>query len=58
MVEACVLVNNNLCEKLFLLFGSPKTFYESFKGTAIPFIISDFNLSSCELDNITFKVLY
>ena len=32
MVETCVLVNNNLCGKLFSLFESPTTFYESFKG--------------------------
>ena len=55
MVETCVLVNNNLRGKLYSLFESPTTFYESFKCTAIPFIISDFDLSSYELDNITFK---
>ena len=58
MVETCVLVNNNLCGKLFSLFESPTTFYGSFKGIEIAFIISDFNLLSYELNNITFKVFY
>ena len=56
MFETCVLLNNNFCEKLFSLFESQTAFYESFKGTA--FIISDFNLLSRELDNITFNELY
>ena len=58
IVETCVLVDNNLCGKLFSLFESPTTFYESFKVTAIPFIIPDFNLLGYELGNITFKVFH
>ena len=56
--ETCVLVNNNLCGKLFSSLESPPTFGESFKVTSVPFFILDFNLLSCELDNFTFKVLY
>ena len=54
----CVLVNNNLCWKLFPTLESLTTFDESFKVTSVPFFIPDFNLLSCELDNFTFKVLY
>ena len=57
-LETCVLVNNNLCGKLFSSLESPKTFEESLKVTLVPFFIADFNLLSCEFDNFTFKVLY
>ena len=53
-LETCVLVNNNLCEKLVL----SQEFEESFKVTSIPFFFPDFDLLSCQLDNVTFKVLY
>ena len=39
----CVLVNNNLCGKLFASLESPAAFDESFKVTSVPFSISDFN---------------
>ena len=57
-IETCVLVDNNLCAKLFSSLESPTTFNESFKVTSLPFFIPDFHLLSCELDNFTFKVLY
>ena len=37
--ETCVLVNNNLCRKLFSSLESPTTFDESFKVTSVPFFI-------------------
>ena len=33
-------------------------FDERFKTTSVPFLIPDFDLSSYELDNFTFKKLY
>ena len=56
--ETCVLVNNNLCRKLFSSLESPTTSDESFHVTSLPFFIPDFNLLSCDLDCFTFKVLY
>ena len=57
-LKTCLLVNNNLYEKLFSLLESPTTCDESFKVTSVPFFILDFNLLSCKLDNVTFEVLY
>ena len=51
--ETSVIVNKDLCKKLFSSFEQPTTFDESFKVTSEPFI----NLI-CELDNFMFKVLY
>ena len=56
--ETYVLVNNNLCRKLFSSLESPTTFSESFKVTSVSFFIPDFNLLSCGLGNLTFKMLY
>ena len=56
-LEIYVLVINNLSGKLFSLLESPTTFDESFKVTSEPFLIPDFNLLSCELWSLTFKVL-
>ena len=56
--KACVLVNNNSCEKLFSTLESSTTFDESSKITSVPFFIPDFTLLSCELDNVTFIGLY
>ena len=56
--EICVLVNNNLCRKLFSSLESQTTFDESFKVTPVPFFIPDFNLLRGEFDNLTFKMLY
>ena len=51
-LEICVLVNNNLCGKLLSWLESLTTFDESFKVTSVPSFIADFNLLSCELDNL------
>ena len=51
--ETCLLVNNNLCGKLFPSLEQPTTFNKNFKVTSTAFFISDFNLLSCE---VTFKV--
>ena len=51
-------VNYNLCGKLFSSLESPITVDKSFRVTAVTVFISDFNLLSCELDNIMLKVLY
>ena len=53
-----VSVNNNLCIKLVLSLEFPIKFDERFKVTSVHFFMADFNLSSCELDNFTFNVLY
>ena len=50
--ENCVLVNSNLCGKLFSSIDSPTTFNEIFKVTSVSFFIPDFNLLNCELDNL------
>ena len=49
--ETCVLVNNNLCGRLFSSLESPTPFDEIFKVSSVPFFIPDFNLLSCELNN-------
>ena len=41
--ETFVLVNNNLCRKLFSSLESPTIFDESVKLTSVPYFISDFN---------------
>ena len=56
--ETYVLVNNNLCGKLFSLLESPETFDEFLKVTSALLFIPDFNWLSWELDIFTFKVLY
>ena len=47
--ETCVLVKNNLCEKLFSLLESPSAFDGSFKVTSVSFLTPDFHLLSCQL---------
>ena len=54
--ETCVLVNNNLCEKLVSSLNFPIKFDETLKAASVPFLIPDFNLLSWELDNFTFNV--
>ena len=39
--DICVLVNINLCGKLFWSLESPTKFNESFKVTLVPFFIPD-----------------
>ena len=57
-LEFCVFVNNNLFGKLVSSLKLPKTFDERFKFNAVPFVTSDFNLLSCELDNFDKVILY
>ena len=54
-LKTLVIVNNNLCRKLFSSLVSPTTFDEIFRVTSVPFFIPDFNLLGCELDNFMFK---
>ena len=56
--QTYVLVNNNLCRKLYSSLEPPATFDENFKVASVPFFIPDFNLLSCELENFTYKVLH
>ena len=56
ILEACVLVNNNLCGKYFIIRIT--NHIERLKVISVSFFIADFNLLSCELDNFTFKMLY
>ena len=46
------------CENFFSSLKSPTTFDERFKVTSVPIVILDFNLLSCELHDLTFKMLY
>ena len=57
-LKTCVLVNNNLCGKIFSTLELPTAFDERFKVTSVPFFIPDFNLLNYQIDNFTFKVLY
>ena len=53
-LETCASNNNNFCGKLvWSSLELPITYDERFKVTSAPFVISDFNLFSCES-----KVLY
>ena len=56
--ETWVLVNNNLCGKLFSSLESSTTLDENFIVISVLFFVPDFNLLSCNLENFTFKVLY
>ena len=42
-LETSVLVNNNLCRKLFYSLESLTTFNDSFKVTSVSFLIPDFS---------------
>ena len=57
-LKTCVLVNNNLCWKLFSSLESATKFDESFRVTSVPIFIPDFKFLICELDNFTIKLLY
>ena len=60
ILEICVSVNNNLCGKFVSTLDSPTTFDERFEVTRVTLTLffSDFNLLSCGLDNLTFKMLF
>ena len=45
-------------EKIISPLESPTTFDKILKVTSVPFLITDIDLLSCELDGFTFKVLY
>ena len=55
--DTFVVSNNNLCGKIFSSLESLATFDERFEVTLVPFLIADFNLLICGLDNFTFIVL-
>ena len=57
-LRTCILVNKNLRRNHVLSLQLSITFDERFKVTSVQFIIIDFCLLSCQLDNITFKLLY
>ena len=56
-IKTCVLVNNNLCQKLVSSLELPITFHERFKITSVSFLFLILSYW-CELDNLTFIVLY
>ena len=56
--ETCVLVNNNLCRKLFLSLRSSAIFGQIFKATSIPFFIPHFKLLIWELVKKTLRLKY
>ena len=58
ILEIFVLVNKNLCGKLFLSSESPTTFDESFRVTLVPFFIPDFNLLRWVLDKCYIEAFY
>ena len=51
--KTCVLVNNNLCRKLFSSLESPTIFDEIFKVTTVLFFIPDFFIPSYYVANYT-----
>ena len=58
ILEICLSVNNNSCEKLALSLDSPIMLGDNLNTTSISFFIADFNLFNCEFDNFTFRLLY
>ena len=58
ILKTCVLINKNVCGKLFASLESLKTLYESFKVTSVLFFILNFNRLSYKLNNFTFKMSY
>ena len=56
--ETCASVNNDLCGRLVWSLELSIKFNESFKVISISFSIFDYNLSSWELDNFRFRILY
>ena len=54
-LKTYVLVNNNLCRKLVSYLEFMIKFDERFKASSVPIFIPDFNLLSCELDNLHLK---
>ena len=54
-LNTCVLVNNDLCGKLFSALESPATFEVILKVTSVLFFIPDINFLRCELENLHLK---
>ena len=52
ILETCQSVNNNLCGKLLLSLESPTMLGDNLITTSFSFFIADFNLFSCEFDNL------
>ena len=52
----CLLINNNLRRKF--VSSSPTIFDDNLKTISVSFFIADFNLSSCEFNSLTLKLLY
>ena len=50
--ETYLSADNNLWGKLVLSLESPIIFDESFQVASVAFFIADFNLLSCQLDNL------
>ena len=53
--QASIIINNNLCGKLFSSLESPATIGRSFEVSLLSFLVPDFNLLSCELDNFILR---
>ena len=58
ILETCLFVNNNSCEKLVLSLESPIVLRDNLITTSFSFFIADFNLFSYELDSFVFKRLH
>ena len=54
-LETCLSVNGKLCEKIVLLV--PSTFDDNLKGTSVTLFVADFDLLSCQFDNLTLTVI-
>ena len=48
-LKTCVIVNNNLCGKLFSSLESPATSNGSFKVTLVPFFIPELNIIKLQM---------
>ena len=55
--ETCLIVHNNLCEKLVSSLELPIIFDDNLKTILVLFFIADLNLLSYEFDSFTFKLL-
>ena len=58
ILETCLSVNNNSCEKLLSSLESPFMFGDNLNTTSVSFFIADFNLCNWEFDNFVFNLLY
>ena len=58
ILETCLPVNHNSCEKLVLSLQSPIMLEDHIITTSFSFFIADVNSLSCEFDNFVFKPLH